>query len=132
MSTHVQGHGVREGAPSPLDVGQGEYVDNPVVANLSPRYANALSNEYNLNFEPYSRRQSESVSLNKDVKGSPRRHGPNSNYSDPPDNSDAHMDLRFQYAGPNKPSDERHYFKTIQTNYEHNIRSKRGSLDDLS
>ena len=56
MSTHIQGGHGHSGAPSPLDVGHAEYVDNPVVANLSPRYANALSNEYNLNFEPYARR----------------------------------------------------------------------------
>ena len=45
--------------PSPLDVGNAEYIDNPVVmTNLSPRHAEILNSGYNLKFEPYTTKYS--------------------------------------------------------------------------
>ena len=40
--------------PTPLDIGKGEYLDNPVVASLSPRNIDNIALDYNLNFEPYA------------------------------------------------------------------------------
>ena len=41
------------------------------------------------------------------------------------------MDLKFEFEGPKRTSDERHYFKTIQDDYQSKIRSKKNSLSDL-
>ena len=94
----------------------------------------ALGNAYNLNYEPYRTGRSNNV-RSKDDKDDGQenrttRLRAGSNHSDP-EITDANMDLRFQYAGPKRQSDERHYFKTIQNGYQNKISSKRGSLDDL-
>ena len=46
----------------------------------------------------------------------------------------SNIDLKFEFAGPKRTSDERHYFKAIKENYVEklqNQRNKRGSLSDL-
>ena len=109
--------------PSPLDIGNAQYVDNPIVmTNLSPRQAEALGSGYNLSFEPYT---------SKYPKDSERLRGQrrSSNHSNPDEKSN--MDLKFEFAGPRRGSDERQYFKTVQESYQQSIRIKKDSLADL-
>lgn len=87
--------------PSPLDVGNAEYIDNPVVANLSPRAMNQLGGSYNLAYEPYSSKYGKNIESDR-LRGNRRSSEEKSN-----------MDLKFEFAGPKRNSDERQYFKTI-------------------
>ena len=123
--------------PTPMDIGRAEYVDNPVVANMSPRDLDKLQIGYNLNFEPYASKYDNKIVVdeegNNDLIGlvkSPRR---SSNRSNPPVNpmDEDSLALKFEFQGPKRTSDERHYFKTIQDGYQEKLKSKKNSLSDL-
>ena len=39
--------------------------------------------------------------------------------------------MKFEFQGPRRTSDERHYFKTIQDNYAERLKGKKNSLSEL-
>ena len=41
------------------------------------------------------------------------------------------IDMKFEFQGPRRTSDERHYFKTIQDNYAERLKGKKNSLSEL-
>ena len=59
ISTHAN--------PSPLDIANAEYVDNPVVASLTSRQASKLADGYNLNFEPYASKYDNKLVVDRDA-----------------------------------------------------------------
>ena len=127
MSTHANN-------PTPLDIGKAEYVDNPVIGTIDTKKADDLAVGYNLNFEPYASKYDNKLVVDREANGdvigmvpSPRR---NSNLSEKGKDKD-HMDLKFEFHGPKRTSDERHYFKTIQEGYLEKVRGKRNSLDEV-
>lgn len=86
--------------PSPIDIGNAEFIDNPVVANLSPRAMNNLGGSYNLAYEPYSSKYGKNIESDR-LRGNRR----SSNHSNPDEKSN--MELKFEFAGPKRTSDER-------------------------
>ena len=121
-----------------MDIGNAEYVDNPVVANLTARQASKLADGYNLNFEPYASKYDNKLVVDKDANNEligvmKRLPDANGNRSDPDllATDKNNMDLNFEFQGPKRTSDERHYFKTIQDEYMKSIRSKKNSLSEM-
>ena len=41
------------------------------------------------------------------------------------------LDVKFEFQGPRRTSDERHYFKTVQENYAERMKRKKNSLSEL-
>ena len=41
------------------------------------------------------------------------------------------IDVKFEFQGPKRTSDERHYFKTVQDNYADRVKGKKSSLSEL-
>ena len=110
-----------------MDVANAEYVDNPVVANLTSRQASKLADGYNLNFEPYASKYDNKLVIDKEANNEligVMKRLPDTNRSvteilnrPDRDTEKSNMELNFEFQGPKRTSDERHYFKTIQEEY---------------
>lgn len=126
-STHVAN-------PTPLDIGKAEYIDNPVVASLSPRNIENIAQDYNFNFEPYASKYDNKLVVDSeagDIIGVQTRRMSEKPGSSSPRGEKSNIELQFDFAGPKRTSDERHYFKTIHEEYANKINSKKNSLSDL-
>ena len=109
-------------APTPMDIGQADYVDNPQVRKdaVSPSLRSNIG--YNMNFEPYASKYDNKLVVdheNQEVIGVMKRHRDSQKTEPEHINVDAasNIDLKFEFAGPKRTSDERHYFKAIKENY---------------
>ena len=92
---------------------------------------NTMADGYNLNFEPYASKYDNKQIIDEDtgdVIGVRKRRGSDMSEKALPKSN---MDLKFEFQGPKRTSDERHYFRTIQENYATKDRIKRNSLSDL-
>ena len=102
---------------------------------MSTKKADELAVGYNLNFEPYASKYDNKLVVDNEANGDiigmvPTRRS-NTNLSDIEKRDKDHMDLKFEFQGPKRTSDERHYFKTIQEGYLEKARGKRQSLSDI-
>ena len=117
--------------PTPLNVDRAEYFDNPVVASLSPKVLNNMADGYNLNFEPYATRFDNKLVVDDEAGEIIGVRKQSRSKIEEKALEKSNLDLKFEFQGPKRTSDERHYFKTIQENYAAKVRSRRNSLSDL-
>ena len=94
-----------------------------------------------MNFEPYASKYDNKLLIdaegNGDVIGVMQRpkdpRAAKHNSSELSHNIDdaSTIDMKFEFQGPRRTSDERHYFSTVQENYADRIKTKKNSLDAM-